>query len=52
MGRLLTPTDAYAMINEIARQATGQKTLTAYDTSSFVSVGEKILANRCHGPHF
>lgn len=45
MGRLLTPTDAYVMINEIARQATGQKTLTAYDTSSFVSVGEKILAS-------
>lgn len=44
MARLLTPTDAYAMINEIARQATGQKNLTAYDTSSFVSVGEKVLA--------
>lgn len=38
-----TPQDAYTLINEVAKQATGRKTLTAIDTSSFVSVGETLL---------
>lgn len=39
----LVPWDAYALLNAVAEQATGQKNLTAIDTSSFVSVGEKVL---------
>ena len=43
-GRVLTPKDCYALINLIAAEATGQDgTLTAVDSSSFVSVGESIL---------
>lgn len=38
-----TPQDAYTLINEVAKQATGRKNLTAIDTSSFVSVGETLL---------
>lgn len=44
MARVLTPQDAHALINAIAAQATGQTSLAATDTSSFVSVGEMILA--------
>lgn len=44
MARTLTPVDCYALINAIAKEATGQEaTLHAQDTSSFVSVGETIL---------
>lgn len=43
-GRVLTPKDCYALINAIAAEATGQDgTLTAIDSSTFVSVGESIL---------
>lgn len=43
-GRVLTPTDAYALINAIAEEATGQQnTLQAVNLSTFVSVGETIL---------
>lgn len=43
-GRVLTPQDCYALINAIAKEATGQDgELTAVDPSSFVSVGESIL---------
>lgn len=43
-GRVLTPKDCYALINAIYAEATGQDgTLTAVDSSSFVSVGESIL---------
>lgn len=43
-GRVLTPKDCYALINAIYAEATGQEgTLTAVDSSSFVSVGESIL---------
>lgn len=38
-----TPQDAYTLINEVAKQATGNKNLNAIDTSSFVSVGETLL---------
>ena len=44
MARSLTARDAHAIINSVAKQATGQTTLTATDASSFVSVGETILA--------
>ena len=44
MARTLTPLDCYALINAIAKEATGQNsTLQAVDSSSFVSVGESIL---------
>ena len=43
-GRTLTPLDCYQLINAIAAEATGQDgTLTAVNTSTFVSVGESIL---------
>lgn len=45
MARSLTPRDAHALINAIAKEATGQdSTIQAVDTSTFVSVGETILA--------
>ena len=44
MARSLTPTDAYALINLMVKEATGQDaTIQAVDTSSFVSVGETLL---------
>ena len=45
MARTLTPIDIYAIINAVAKEATGQQsTLQAVNTSTFVSVGESILA--------
>lgn len=45
MARVLTTKDAYSIINAIAKEATGQQaTLQAVDSSTFVSVGETVLA--------
>lgn len=44
MARALTPQDGYAIISEIARQATGQNTFATVDASNFVSAGETVLA--------
>lgn len=45
MARDLTPRDAHALINAICKEATGQEPeIQAVDTSTFVSVGETILA--------
>jgi hypothetical protein len=45
MAKSLVPQDAYQIINLLAREATGQNaTIQAVDSSSFVSVGETILA--------
>lgn len=45
MARSLTPRDAHALINLIYKEATGMDaSIQAVDTSTFVSVGEKILA--------
>lgn len=44
MARTLTHQDCHAILNTIASQVTGASGLTATDTSSFVSVGEKVLA--------
>lgn len=45
MAHSLNPSDCYQLINLIAKEATGQNdTLQAIDSSSFVSVGETILA--------
>lgn len=43
MANTLTPIDVYQLMNEVVSQATGRKDLTAYDTSSFVTVGETLL---------
>ena len=44
MARTLTPLDAYALMNSLVEQATGAASLTATDTSSFVSAGELVLS--------
>ena len=44
MARALTPNDGYAIITEIARQATGQNSFATVDASNFVSAGETVLA--------
>ena len=45
MARRLTVTDAHAIVNAVSRQMFGlDATVQAVDASSFVSVGEKILA--------
>ena len=45
MARTLTPLDAYAIVNSMVEQAQGVTSLTATDTSSFVSIGEAFLAS-------
>ena len=45
MARVLTTKDAYQIINLLVREATGQDaTIQAVDPSTFVSVGETVLA--------
>ena len=45
MARALTPQDVHIIINQIAREISGQETtLQAINSSNFVSVGETILA--------
>lgn len=44
MARTLTPVEAYALMDELHAQATGQKTLTGVNASNFASVGEDVLA--------
>lgn len=44
MARALTPQDAYALMNGLVKQATGQQAITATDLASFVSAGEAVLA--------
>lgn len=43
MSRSLTPQDGYALMNELVREATGQKTATVVDMSTFISAGETVL---------
>lgn len=45
MARTLTPLDAHAIINSMVEQSQGVTSLTATDTSSFVSIGEAFLAS-------
>ena len=45
MARSLTATDAHVIMTELARQATGRNNFAVVDTSSFVSVGEAVLAS-------
>lgn len=44
MANALTPVDAHAIINELVKEATGQASITAVDTSSFVAAAELVLA--------
>ena len=44
MARTLTPQDAYALMNLLVKQATGQQNVTVTDLSSFVSAGETVLS--------
>ena len=45
MARLLTQKDVYAIINAMAEDLTGgSATVTAVDTSSFISVGELVMS--------
>lgn len=44
MAKTLTPLDCHALINLMVKQATGQASITATDTSSFISAGETILS--------
>ena len=44
MARTLTPKDAHAIINSMVEQITGQNTIQATDTSSFVAAGELLLS--------
>ena len=45
MARLLTQKDVYSIVNAMVEDLTGQQsTIRAVDTSTFVSVGEQILA--------
>lgn len=44
MARILTATDAHAIMNELVHQATGRQDIRAVDTSSFVSAGETLLS--------
>ena len=45
MARTLTPLDAHAIVNSMVEQSQGVTSLTATDTSSFVSIGEAFLAS-------
>lgn len=44
MARTLTVKDAYAVMNLLVKQATGQQAIAVTDLSSFVSAGERVLA--------
>lgn len=44
MARTFTPRDAHALMNELLKQATGQKAIAVVDASTFVSAGELVLA--------
>lgn len=44
MARTLTPNDAYALMNALVEQATGQSNLSVTNTSDFVSAGELVLS--------
>lgn len=43
MARALTPQDCHVLMNSLVKQFTGGQSLTATDTSSFVSCGEFVM---------
>lgn len=44
MAKTFTPKDAHVIMNELLKQATGQKAIAVVDSSSFTSAGEMVLA--------
>jgi len=44
MARSYLPTDGYAIMTALARQATGQKNIAVTDMNTFVSAGETVLS--------
>lgn len=44
MARVLTHTDGYAIMTALARQATGQSSISVTDLNTFVSAGETVMA--------
>ena len=44
MAKTITPLDGYAILTQVARQATGQDSFAAVNASTFVSAGETVLA--------
>ena len=44
MARIFTPKDGHVIMNELYKQATGQKAIAVVDASSFVCAGELVLA--------
>ena len=44
MARAITPKDCHTLINSLVKQITGQQSITAIDTSSFVSAGELVMS--------
>ena len=44
MARTITPKDCHTLVNELVRQLTGQNSITAVDTSTFVSAGELVMS--------
>lgn len=45
MARLMTPKDAYAIMNLLVKEGTGQQAISVVDSSTFVSAGETLLAS-------
>jgi len=43
--KTFTPQDGYAIMTAIARQATGQQTISVVNTNQFVSTGETLMAS-------
>ena len=43
MANILDVKDAYPIINDLYKMATGRENIKAVDTSSFVAVGETLL---------
>ena len=46
MANTFTPIDVYAIVNEVAKQATGRQDLRVVDTSSFVAVGAILTGSQ------
>ena len=46
MANTYTPTDVYAIVNEIVQQATGQKSIAVVDTTGFVAVGATLTGTQ------
>lgn len=44
MAQEFTPKDCHALMNALVKQATGQQSITAVDTSTFCSAGELVLS--------